>query len=89
MLADIYITQNYWFSGLYPSSGILNTIKHIVSETGFKRCVFWYLELRTMDKVQKPSNSQCYKIHHFGNWAQTICFLVFRIQEDGQSPDTQ
>jgi hypothetical protein len=25
-----------------------------------KRCVFWYLEFRTMDKVHKPSNSECY-----------------------------
>jgi hypothetical protein len=25
---------NYWVSGLCPMSGILNTRKHIVSETG-------------------------------------------------------
>jgi hypothetical protein len=25
-----------------------------------KHCVFLYLEFRTMDKVQKPSNSVCY-----------------------------
>jgi hypothetical protein len=30
-----YYTQNYWVSGLCPSSGILNTRKHTVSETGF------------------------------------------------------
>jgi hypothetical protein len=29
-----YNTQNYWVSGLRPSSGILNTRKYIVSETG-------------------------------------------------------
>jgi hypothetical protein len=28
------ITQNYWVSGLFPSSGILETKKHDVSETG-------------------------------------------------------
>jgi hypothetical protein len=26
--------RDYWFSGLCPSSGILNTRKHKVSETG-------------------------------------------------------
>jgi hypothetical protein len=27
-------SQNYWVSGLYSSSGILNTRKHNVSEAG-------------------------------------------------------
>jgi hypothetical protein len=27
-------TQNYWVFGLFPSSGILETTKHNVSETG-------------------------------------------------------
>jgi hypothetical protein len=27
-------TQNFWVSGLHQSSGILNTIKHNVSENG-------------------------------------------------------
>jgi hypothetical protein len=30
----VYNTQNYWVSGLCPSSGILNTRKHNVSKTG-------------------------------------------------------
>jgi hypothetical protein len=30
----VYNTQNYWVSGLCPSSEILNTRKHKVSETG-------------------------------------------------------
>jgi hypothetical protein len=29
-----YVSQNYWVFGLRPSSGILETIKHNVSETG-------------------------------------------------------
>jgi hypothetical protein len=29
-----YNTQNYWDFGLYPASGILQTIKYDVSETG-------------------------------------------------------
>jgi hypothetical protein len=30
----VYNTQNYWIFGLFPSSGILETRKHDVSETG-------------------------------------------------------
>jgi hypothetical protein len=30
----MYNTQNYRVHGLFPSSGILETIKHNVSETG-------------------------------------------------------
>jgi hypothetical protein len=30
----VYNTQNYWVSGLCPSSEILNIRKHNVSETG-------------------------------------------------------
>jgi hypothetical protein len=30
----VYNTQNYWVLGLFPSSGILETRKHDVSETG-------------------------------------------------------
>jgi hypothetical protein len=31
---EVYNTQNYWVFGLCPSSGILDTRKHNVSETG-------------------------------------------------------
>jgi hypothetical protein len=34
ILTMVFNTQNYWVSGLCPSSGILNTRKHNVSETG-------------------------------------------------------
>jgi hypothetical protein len=27
---------------------------------GFRCCVFWFLEYQLMDRVQKPSNSECY-----------------------------
>jgi hypothetical protein len=30
----VYNTQNYWVFGLFPSSVILENIKHDVSETG-------------------------------------------------------
>jgi hypothetical protein len=32
----VYNTQNCWVSGLFSSSGILETRKHDVSETGFR-----------------------------------------------------
>jgi hypothetical protein len=49
-----------------------------------KCCVFQFLEYWTMDKVQKPSNSECYtpsseplKIHSFsvkkGKWVNQYC----------------
>jgi hypothetical protein len=34
MLFKEIIAQNYWVFGLWPSSGILKTKKHGVSETG-------------------------------------------------------
>jgi hypothetical protein len=39
-------TQNYWVSGLWPSSGFLETRKHSVSEFP-KRCVFYFLDCWT------------------------------------------
>jgi hypothetical protein len=30
----VYNTQNYWVFGLCPSSGVIKTRKHDVSETG-------------------------------------------------------
>jgi hypothetical protein len=34
VLTMVYGTQNYWVSGFYPSSAILNTRKNIISESG-------------------------------------------------------
>jgi hypothetical protein len=51
------IIQNYWVSGLCPSSRILHTSKYNVSETVYD--------------------------------SETLCFLTFRILDDGQSPETQ
>jgi hypothetical protein len=35
ILTLVYNTQKYWVPGLCPSSGILNTRKHNVSENGY------------------------------------------------------
>jgi hypothetical protein len=37
----VYNTQNYWVSGLCPSSGIPETRKHNVSETGAHSVLRW------------------------------------------------
>jgi hypothetical protein len=36
-----FSTQNYWVFGLYPSSNILETRKHNVSETGSISVLRW------------------------------------------------
>jgi hypothetical protein len=45
----MYTTQNYWVSGLCPSSAIINNYKTTFSETGCRS--------ETMDDVQKSRNS--------------------------------
>jgi hypothetical protein len=40
-LTMVYNTQNYWGFGLCPSSGILKTRKHNVSETGSIYVLRW------------------------------------------------
>jgi hypothetical protein len=57
--------QNYWVSGLCPSSGILNSRKPNVSETSSSPHV----------RTEKDPASE------------TLCFLVFRIADYGQSPE--
>jgi hypothetical protein len=68
----VYNTQIYWVFGLYPLSGILETRKQKVAETGSvsdligrrkqfqfpQHSVFYFLEYRTLEKVQNPSNSK-------------------------------
>jgi hypothetical protein len=91
VLTMVHNIQNQWDFGLCPSSGILETKKHNISETGsvsflmlvlskgpkregdffrsledrnrtsFRNVVFYsYLELRTIVKVHKLSDFECY-----------------------------
>jgi hypothetical protein len=62
-------TQNYWVSVLCPLSGILNSRKQNVSETGYVR----------ISHLRTGTNAV----------SETLCFLMFRSPEDGQSPETQ
>jgi hypothetical protein len=41
MILTIIINQNYWVFGLFPSSGILDTRKHDVLETGCVSVLRW------------------------------------------------
>jgi hypothetical protein len=41
ILTMVYNTQNYWVSGLCPSTGILNTRKHNVTETASVSVLRW------------------------------------------------
>jgi hypothetical protein len=83
----VYNTQNHSGSGICPTSRILKTIRGDVSgircfplftrgwkQTQFpKRCVFQFLEFRTMDKVQNPSNSECYIVVSWIHWRWRYC----------------
>jgi hypothetical protein len=69
----VYHTQNYWDFGFCPSSGILGTRKHDVSETG-SVCV-----LRCLPPTSEDENIV----------SETSCFLLPRTPDDGKGPKTQ
>jgi hypothetical protein len=50
----VYNTQNYWLSGLCPSSGILNTRKHNVPETGSGVQRLWLALSKGSNRVGVP-----------------------------------
>jgi hypothetical protein len=57
----VYHVQNYWGFGIFPSSGILGTRKHDVSETGSVSETLCFLVPRIPDdgkSKKKPSNSK-------------------------------
>jgi hypothetical protein len=41
MYGVLYNTQDYWVSGLYPSSKILNAIKNNISDPGSVSILVW------------------------------------------------
>jgi hypothetical protein len=60
--------QNYWYFGLFPSSGILENRKHDVSETGSVSKMPYFLFSRILDDGKRPKNPviPCV-IHHRQN----------------------
>jgi hypothetical protein len=90
----VYSAQNFWVSGLCPSSGTLNTWKH-VSETGpvsvlrwgGRRLLSWVQWLRLALYTGQLSPPSLVSANRFSFW-KFLFFLVFRIPDDGQSPET-
>jgi hypothetical protein len=56
ILTMVYNTQNYWVSGLCPSSRILNTRKHNVSETGSVSVLRWRGDTPTLLRPLEKTN---------------------------------
>jgi hypothetical protein len=52
-LVEKNISQNYWVLGLCPSSGVLETRKHNVSETGSISILRWEGERILLTKFRK------------------------------------
>jgi hypothetical protein len=77
VLTMVYHTQNYWFFGLFPSSSILGTRKHDVSETVIE-----------VGSVQGAQLSRCLTPLHLRTEtdpdSETSCFLVPRIPDMGK-----
>jgi hypothetical protein len=93
-------TQNYRISGLWPSFGILNTRKHDGSETGSVSALRWgegktHTLLGPLERanLKGPNRVGVFPSPHLRTETdlvfETLCFLVFRILDDGQSPQTQ
>jgi hypothetical protein len=84
ILTMVYNTQNYWVSGLCPLFRILNARKHNVLETGpvIEVTSFWGTQ-----------ESMCLPPPHLRTEtdpvSKMLCFLAFRIVDNGQTPETQ
>jgi hypothetical protein len=83
VLTMVYNTQNCWVFGLCLSTGVQQTRKHNVSETG-SVSVKW-------EGVKTPLEGAInYHLRAETDPAsETFVFLVSRIQDDGHSPKTQ
>jgi hypothetical protein len=68
----IYNTQSHWIYGLSPSSGILINYR----DENF---------LKDPKDLMSPST---YLKAETDQVSKTLCFLVFRIPDDGQIPET-
>jgi hypothetical protein len=53
VLTSVYDTQNFWSSGLCPSSGTLKTRKHYVSETGSVSVLRWEEDTCFLESLRK------------------------------------
>jgi hypothetical protein len=73
---------NYWVIRLCPSSGILETRKHRVTETGYLSILRWEWKTRTLlvpwerDTLSHWTETDAV--------SETLCFLACIIPDDGQ-----
>jgi hypothetical protein len=100
----MYNTQNYWVFGLCPSSGILETRKHSISETGSVSVLRWGGKTPTLlGPLERANLKQSLALSKGPNRvgvfpphlrtetdpvSETLCFLVSRRPDDEQSPKT-
>jgi hypothetical protein len=106
----VYNTQNYWVLRLCPSSGILETRKHNVAETGRVSILRWGGRHISVGSVFPSSGGGGRHISvgsALSKWpnrvgvilphqrtetdpvSEMLCFLVSRILDDEQSPNTR
>jgi hypothetical protein len=79
----VFSTQNYWVFGLYPSSGILETRKYDVSETGSVSVLRWRGEKTPTQLGPLERETEIDPV------SEMTSFLVSRIPDDGEGPKTQ
>jgi hypothetical protein len=94
ILTIVYNTQVYWFFWTFPSSGILETRKHEVSETGSVSVLRWEGEktptqLGPLERANlNHSSPGVFSPSHLKTETDPVsemsCFLVSRIPDDGK-----
>jgi hypothetical protein len=76
-------TQNYWGFGRFQTSGILETRKYDVSETGSVSVLRWG---RGKTPTQLGPLERANLNHWTDPFSETSCFLFSRMPDDGKSP---
>jgi hypothetical protein len=82
-----YYTREYWASGLRPSSAILNAREHSVSETG--TVIDPVIEVSSSKGPNRVGVFHSHLKTETDPISKTLCFLAFRMPDDGQSPEAQ
>jgi hypothetical protein len=88
----VYNTQKYWYFGLRPSSGILETRKHTVSKIRSATNHRWgggRLRLALSKGPKRVGVVPSHLMMETDPVSETVCFLVSRIPDYGRSPKTQ
>jgi hypothetical protein len=83
-----YNTQNHWVFGLYSSSGILRILKQLF---GKWNCFCPQMRGGRHLALSKRSNGLEFPSpeDELNGFSKMLCFLVFRIPENGRSSKTK